>query len=299
MDVNGYTLTLAAIPAARRHARRPLRAAANLPFRGRLVRRRRPSCAVRAPSRVRSLARGAAGYRGALLTPGSLAILERLRARGPSRAIGAWSGFGALANAVGPIVGGYLPQRRCPGDGCSCSTFRLRSWSWRSLVGMCRERRCVGDRRIDVPGSGVGGAGARDPHLWPDRGAGRWLGQPGRGRLLCVGVIAAVGFAVTNGGRRRRCCRRRCSRSRQFAATNVVTFLLYGALGGALFLLPVALQQVAGYSPLHAGLTLLPVTVLMFLLSARSGRLAARSDRGCKCRLVRWRRGSVSRCCSA
>ena len=64
--------------------------------------------------------------------------------------------------------------------------------------------------------------------------------------------------------------------ARQFAATNGVTFLMYGALGGALFLLPVTLQQVAGYTPLAAGLTLLPVTALMFALSARSGRLATR-----------------------
>ena len=64
--------------------------------------------------------------------------------------------------------------------------------------------------------------------------------------------------------------------ARQFVATNGVTFLLYGALGGALFLLPVALQQVAGYTPLAAGLSLIPVTLLMFSLSARSGRLSAR-----------------------
>jgi hypothetical protein len=64
--------------------------------------------------------------------------------------------------------------------------------------------------------------------------------------------------------------------ARQFAATNAVTFVMYGALGGALFLLPVALQQVTGYSPLQAGVSLLPLTALMLTLSARSGRLAAR-----------------------
>ncbi len=65
-------------------------------------------------------------------------------------------------------------------------------------------------------------------------------------------------------------------RSTQFSAANAVTFAVYGGLGGALFLLPVALQEVKGYSPLEAGASLLPVTLLMLLLSARSGALAAR-----------------------
>src|SRR5262249_11301108 len=65
-------------------------------------------------------------------------------------------------------------------------------------------------------------------------------------------------------------------RSMQFSAANAVTFGVYGGLGGALFLLPVMLQEVSGYSPLEAGAALLPLTVLMLALSARSGALAAR-----------------------
>ena len=62
---------------------------------------------------------------------------------------------------------------------------------------------------------------------------------------------------------------------RQFAATNAVTFIVYAALTGATFLLPVELQVVSGYSPLASGLALLPVTVIMLALSARSGKLAS------------------------
>jgi hypothetical protein len=65
-------------------------------------------------------------------------------------------------------------------------------------------------------------------------------------------------------------------RTRQFSGANAVTFIVYGALGGALFLLPVELQLVAHYSPLDSGLALLPVTVIMLFFSARSGQLAAR-----------------------
>jgi MFS family permease len=64
--------------------------------------------------------------------------------------------------------------------------------------------------------------------------------------------------------------------SRQFTAANAVTFVIYGALGGSLFLLPIQLQRVVGYPPLASGVALLPITVVLLLLSARAGRLAAR-----------------------
>jgi predicted MFS family arabinose efflux permease len=65
-------------------------------------------------------------------------------------------------------------------------------------------------------------------------------------------------------------------RSSQFSGANAVTFVVYGGLGGALFLLPIQLQQVLGFSPLEAGVALLPITVIMLALSSRSGALAAR-----------------------
>ena len=64
--------------------------------------------------------------------------------------------------------------------------------------------------------------------------------------------------------------------SRQFSSANAVTFVVYAALGGALFLLPIQLQGTAGFSPLEAGAALVPMTIVMLLLSARAGRLAQR-----------------------
>ena len=64
--------------------------------------------------------------------------------------------------------------------------------------------------------------------------------------------------------------------SRLFTAANIVTLVVYAALGGALFLLPIQLQVVTGYSPLEAGAALFPLTLVMLLLSARAGRLAQR-----------------------
>ena len=71
-------------------------------------------------------------------------------------------------------------------------------------------------------------------------------------------------------------------RSRQFSGANAVTFAVYGALGGALFLLPVELQIVTGYTPLESGLALLPVTLVMLAFSARSGRCRPASARACR-----------------
>src|SRR5581483_943038 len=91
-----------------------------------------------------------------------------------------------------------------------------------------------------------------------------------------LGVLAFVAFYVTEQRSAVPMVPPGMFTARQFTATNAVTFLVYGALGGVLFLLPVALQQVAAYTPLQAGLTLLPVTILMFSLSTASGRLASR-----------------------
>ena len=222
-------------------------------------------------------ARALQGIGAALLTPGSLAILQASFAPDDrARAIGAWSGLGGLAAAAGPLVGGYL----------------LAIGSWRlvfliniplAAVVLLITRRHVPESkdptstgRIDLPGatwavvalSGLTYALIEGPSF----------GWSSPSILACIGVgaVAVVLFALVERRSRNPMLPPRMFAERQFAATNAVTFVLYGALGGVLFLLPVALQQVAGYSPLAAGLSLLPVTVLMLLFSARSGRLASR-----------------------
>ena len=71
-------------------------------------------------------------------------------------------------------------------------------------------------------------------------------------------------------------------RSRQFSGANAVTFVVYGALGGALFLLPVELQLVARYTPLDSGLALLPVTLIMLASPPVPGSCPPASARGCR-----------------
>jgi EmrB/QacA subfamily drug resistance transporter len=234
-------------------------------------------CAAAPNAMTLIAARALQGVGAALLTPGSLAILQSAFVPADrSRAIGAWSGLGALAGAAGPVVGGYL----------------LSVGSWRLLfllnlplaaVVLFVTRRHVPEStdssatgRLDVPGA-VWAVLALSTLTYGliEAPASGW-GSASVVGCLAIGVVAAIGFVVTERRTAAPMLPPSMFLARQFAATNAVTFLLYGALGGALFLLPVVLQQVAGYSPLDAGLTLLPVTVLMLTLSAASGRLASR-----------------------
>jgi len=222
-------------------------------------------------------ARALQGIGGALLTPGSLAILQSsFDAESRSRAIGAWSGLGGIAGATGPFIGGWIVEQA----------------SWRfvflinlplALVVIAVALRHVPEssnpgatRTIDVAGAVTGALGLAGLTYgftaWPERGA----GDPVVVGALAVGVAALVGFVAGERRSRHPMVPLEVFRSRAFAATNAVTFIVYGAIGGVFFFLVITLQVVAGFSPLAAGLAPVPVTILMLLLSARAGALAER-----------------------
>ncbi len=217
------------------------------------------------------------GVGGALLTPGSLAILQAsFRADDRSRAIGAWSGLGGVASAAGPLIGGYL----------------LAVASWRAvfyinlplaafvLVITARHVPETSDPtstgRVDYTGAALGVVFLAGVTYALIEGPSRGWSSP----LILTGfVLAAVAgpaFLWYEHRVRHPMLPLNLFRSRQFRGANAVTFVVYGALGGALFLLPVELQVVVHYSPLQSGLALLPVTLIMLLFSARSGQLSAR-----------------------
>jgi predicted MFS family arabinose efflux permease len=106
----------------------------------------------------------------------------------------------------------------------------------------------------------------------PDQG---WSG-PAVVVAGALGVVALVAFVVRERDSAHPMLPLEIFGSSQFTAANLVTFVVYAALGGALFLLPIQLQRVVGFSPLKAGTALIPITVVMLLLSARAGRLAQR-----------------------
>ena len=233
-------------------------------------------CAVAPTAEFLIAARLLQGIGGALLTPGSLAMIEASFVPGDrARAIGAWSGLGGVAAAIGPLLGGYL----------------IEAVSWRAIflinlpigafviatalrhVPETRDPMATG--RLDLPGAilaALGLAGTTYALIEaPEGGASPLILFAGIG-----GVAALVAFLVAERRSPNPMMPLDIFASKQFSAANVVTFVVYTALGGVFFLLVSFLQISLGYSPIEAGAASLPVTALLLLLSARSGALAQR-----------------------
>ncbi|SDZ66529.1 drug resistance transporter, EmrB/QacA subfamily [Asanoa ishikariensis] len=218
------------------------------------------------------------GAGAALLTPGSLAIIQAsFRSEDRGRAIGLWSGFSGISTALGPFVGGYL--------------IDALSWRWAFLINVPlgilailasakwvpESRAPKENTRFDVTGAVLAAlalAGITFALIEaPDDG---W-GAPLVVGAIAIGVVSAVAFVLVE--------RRKGDaamtppslfRSRVFTVLNLYTVAVYGALSGEGFFLAVMLQNVAGYDAFQTGVATLPATVLMLLLSARSGELATR-----------------------
>jgi EmrB/QacA subfamily drug resistance transporter len=217
------------------------------------------------------------GAGAALLTPGSLAILEAsFRPADRARAIGAWSGLSGIAIAAGPLVGGYL--------------ISAASWRWIFFINVPIALAVIALSARHVPESRDPGAGGRTDYAgaaavvvflsgitfaFTEAPALGWSSPAVLGTAL-LGLTGLTVFLVWERHAAAPMLPLSIFAQRQFAAVNAVAFLVYGALTGATFLLPVVLQVVSGYSPLSSGLALLPLTIIMLALSARSGQLAAR-----------------------
>jgi EmrB/QacA subfamily drug resistance transporter len=233
-------------------------------------------CGLAPTVEVLVAARVLQGIGGALLTPGSLAILQSSFGPGQrARAIGAWSGLGGIAAAVGPLLGGVLIQ------GVSWRAIFLLNvpvalvvlWVTRRRVPESRDPGARG--RPDVVGAALAATGlAGVTYALIRAGEGGW-GLRGAG-LGLLGLALLALFAVVERRLPHPMLPPGIFASRQFTAANLVTFAVYAALGGVLFLLIVQLQVTLGYGPIAAGLATLPITLLMLALSARAGAVAAR-----------------------
>jgi EmrB/QacA subfamily drug resistance transporter len=235
------------------------------------------ACALATGSIQLIVLRVVQGVGGALLTPGSLAILEAsFDPDDRSEAIGAWSGLGGVATSAGPLVGGYL--------------ISAASWRWIFLINvpigvvvLLVSARHVPESRDPTMSGRIDVTGAVLATVSLAGVAYALIDGPARGWSsstvlvpLTVGVVGAAAFVVTEARSSSPMLPLSLFRGRQFAVTNAVTFVVYAALGGVLFLLPVVLQVVDRYSPLESGVSLLPMTLVMLVFSTRSGRLAAR-----------------------
>jgi MFS family permease len=192
------------------------------------------------------IARGLQGIGGALLIPGSLALISvSFPAEERGRAIGTWSGYTSITAAIGPVAGGWLVQHA--------------SWRWAFFINVPLALVVLGVTLWRVPESRAG-------HIvrqldWP----GAWLTTIGLG-----GIVFAEAHATTP------MLPLALFRSRSFSGANLLTLFLYTALYGVLFFFPLNLIQVQGYTATEAGAALLPFIALMFLLSRWAGGLVGR-----------------------
>ena len=275
--VNGYTLTLAAFillggAAGDRFGRRRVFLVGVVGFAVASL-----LCGLAPNIETLVAARALQGVAGALLTPGSLAILQAtFSGTDRGRAIGAWSGLGGIAAAVGPFLGGWLVD--------------VASWRWVfllnvpvALVVVAVTVRHVPESRDpeSVPGTDVTGAALGVLFLsgltlalvsWGERG----LSATPTWAAIAVGVAAGVAFVRVERRAAHPMLPPGIFDSPLFRVTNVVTFTVYAALGGIFFLLVLTLQTAVGFGPVLAGASLLPITVIMLALSARAGELAER-----------------------
>lgn len=222
-------------------------------------------------------ARAVHGVGAALLVPGSLALISAAFAeKERGRAIGTWAGFSGITAAVGPVIGGWLIDHY--------------SWAWAFLVNAPLAAGVVAMAMLRVPES-------RDPHAaarldWAGAvmvtlGLGgivfAFIEGPARGWMspvvttaLVVGVVAMAVFAWVEWRTPKPMLPLQFFRDPVFAGANVLTLLVYAALGGGLFFVPLALIQVHGLPAAAAGAALLPFVLIMFALSRWAGGLVDR-----------------------
>lgn len=233
------------------------------------------ACAVAPTIEVLVAARLLQGVGGALVTPGSLAIIQAsFHPDDRGAAVGAWAGLGGVAGAIGPFVGGAI----IGGPG----------WRWAFLVNAplgvamwwCSrsipESSDPGAEGFDVAGAALATGGLIGVTWMLNEAGNRGWANPVVWAPGLLGVAAMAGFVVLQRRSSHPLVPPSLFASRVFTVLNVATFTLYAALGVVFFLLVYQLQEVSGWSPIAAGSALLPGTVLLILFSSRSGALASR-----------------------
>ena len=232
-------------------------------------------CAAAPSVALLILGRFLQGIGGALLIPATLAIIDAVfHPDDRVRAIGAWAGLGAVAGAIGPVVGGYLT------DAVSWRAVFLVNLPIGILVVAAARRHVPETRDPSVTGSlDFGGAALAALGIGAFCFA---LIQSARApteaviAAVMVGIAASVAFVQVEHRSRHPMLPLEIFSSRQFASANLVALLAYAALGGVIFLFVAFLQTTLGYTALQAGAATLPITFLLLVLSVPSGALAQR-----------------------
>ncbi len=233
-------------------------------------------CGLSPSSESLIAARTIQGIGGALMIPGSLAIISSsFSEEDRGKAIGTWSGFSGVTAAIGPVVGGLL--------------IDFVSWRAAFLINIplalialyicvrhVPESRDPDAARLDFVGATLATVGLGGLVFGLIEASNRGFGDPLVFGPLILGAAALVGFVFVEWESREPMMPLTLFRSRNFTGANLLTLLLYMGLGGALYFFPFVLQQVHGYSATAAGSAFLPFIVLTFLLSRWAGGLVPR-----------------------
>ena len=229
-------------------------------------------CGIAPNALVLILARILQGIGAAMLTPGSLAMIQgAFEPASRARAIGSWSGLGSIAAAVGPFVGGALVQ--------------YASWRWIFLINLpvaaltvvIAQRSVPETRDPDAPARfDITGATLAAAALGGITYALIEWGHPYAVWAAVIGAVTAAGFVAAERRGSHPMMPLGLFRDRTFSAANAMTLLVYAALGAVLFFLVLQLQTVGGYGALEAGIATLPVTVCMLFLASHGGALGQR-----------------------
>lgn len=219
-------------------------------------------------------ARGVQGIGGALLVPGSLALISAsFEPSERGRAIGTWSGFSGITAAIGPLVGGWLVEH---------------SWRWAFFLNLplaaivllllprVPESRNPQAKSLDLAGSVFATLGLGGLVYGLIESSERGFGHPAIVAALAVGGFSLGAFVAVEARSKSPMLPLTLFRSPDFTGANVLTLFLYGALSSVFFFFPLNLIQVQGYSPLEAGAALLPFIAILFFFSRWSGGLVAR-----------------------
>lgn len=233
-------------------------------------------CAAAPSSGFLIAARALQGVAGALLVPGSLAIIAAtFEGAERGRAVGVWTAWAGIATLIGPAGGGAL--------------VGALSWRWIFWVNtplivatLWITRRAVRESSdpdacpgVDYVGIALSAVALGGPVFALVQQPVEGWGSPLVGVPLVVGILAMVAFVLWEQRTRAPMLPLSLFANRNFTVANLSTLAVYAGLFGATFFLTIYLQQVGGYTPLEAGLATSPVTVIMFFLSPRFGALAS------------------------
>jgi EmrB/QacA subfamily drug resistance transporter len=234
-------------------------------------------CALAPSLEILLAARAAQGIGAALLLPNSLALLNHAyEGEKRGRAVGIWAAAGAAAAAVAPLIGGWLVDT-VGWPAIFYINLPLAAGAILLALKFVSESRDPGAGRTDYAGAllataGLGGA-TYGLTLWSSSAR---LGTMAVASIAAGMVLLALFLFVERQRGDKAMMPLGLFGDRCFAGLNLLTFLLYGAFGAAMLLIPYVLIEVSGYSPVEAGLALLPLPILLTLASPPMGQLAAR-----------------------